>query len=617
MGKIVFPLNDWAKKEPAAAVKSSAVVNNVVAATRAALPITDLFQQVDAVVEEVVGRGIDLTQGYERWRNIGFAIAEGMGNQGRAYFHRLSAQNPDYDVTDCDKQYDACLNARGSGITINSLFHAAKEAGIDISAIARQFSSSQTFTQIPQFEECGEMEAAISCVRPTFSDKIPMEDWPELMQVGYRLGGSHAYTDMMLLGQLVMTTGVMPNVTGRYHKRTYWANLYAFIIAPPASLKGDLSFLLRFVEPIAEAIRLVGQQEMEEYEQKMAEYNAQKQKKGVKVGLPPKEPPYRTLFAPGNCTAAALYETMDDNQALGIIMFEPEGDVITQACRNKETGDFSVGSRLAFHHEKISLFRKTDHKRIIIRFPRLTQLISGTPNQIGDMIPTSENGNFSRYIVYEIDEADDDWQDVFAESEETVEEMYDSVGKEYYEKVYLPLTKRKQPLPFVLTVEQRKEFNAFFKVLKKEQTSMLGGEIKATVYRLGLITFRLAKTLSVLRLAEREDVDIATLETLECDDRDFRIAMEMVNVLISHATSVYTNLLNHPQKHYTAPAEGMNLVEKTIMEKLNKRFTRQEYLKAAAECGVCEKTADRYLGKLQNRYKLAIRVQNGIFEMLK
>ena len=268
MGKIVFPLNDWAKKEPAAAVKSSAVVNNVVAATRAALPITDLFQQVDAVVEEVVGRGIDLTQGYERWRNIGFAIAEGMGNQGRAYFHRLSAQNPDYDVTDCDKQYDACLNARGSGITINSLFHAAKEAGIDISAIARQFSSSQTFTQIPQFEECGEMEAAISCVRPTFSDKIPMEDWPELMQVGYRLGGSHAYTDMMLLGQLVMTTGVMPNVTGRYHKRTYWANLYAFIIAPPASLKGDLSFLLRFVEPIAEAIRLVGQQEMEEYEKK-------------------------------------------------------------------------------------------------------------------------------------------------------------------------------------------------------------------------------------------------------------------------------------------------------------------------------------------------------------
>ena len=123
-------------------------------------------------------------------------------------------------------------------------------------------------------------------------------------------------------------------------------------------------------------------------------------------------------------------------------------------------------------------------------------------------------------------------------------------------------------------------------------------------------------TLSAIRLTET-DSDITTMETLVCDDRDFRIAMEMSNVLISHATSVYTNLLNHPQKHYTAPAEGMKLAEKMIMEKLNKRFTRKEYLKAAAECGVCEKSADRYLGQLQNRYKLAIRVQNGIFEMLK
>lgn len=75
MEKIVFPLNEWAKKEPVAASKSSAVVDQIVVATRAALPTTDLFRQVDAVVEEVVGRGIDLTLGYERWRNIGFAIA--------------------------------------------------------------------------------------------------------------------------------------------------------------------------------------------------------------------------------------------------------------------------------------------------------------------------------------------------------------------------------------------------------------------------------------------------------------------------------------------------------------------------------------------------------------
>ena len=123
-------------------------------------------------------------------------------------------------------------------------------------------------------------------------------------------------------------------------------------------------------------------------------------------------------------------------------------------------------------------------------------------------------------------------------------------------------------------------------------------------------------TLSAIRLAET-DVDITTIETLECDDRDFRIAMEMSNALISHATSVYTNLLNHPKKHYTAPAEGMNYTKKTILEKLNKRFTRQEYLEAAKECGVPEKTADRYRGLLINRYKLAIRIKSGLYELLK
>lgn len=613
-----FDYDAWLHRAKAAAKNSngSQVSNRMVAVNRTALPATDLSSQIEAVVTEVVNRGIDLTQEYSSWRNIGFALAEGMGGQGRGYFHQLSALNSGYNEAECDKQFDACLNARGSGITINTLFHAAREAGIDISAIARRFSASRTSTQIPQFEECGKMEADVRVRRPTFSDKIPMEDLPKLCRLVYALGGSAEYMDMMLLGQLVMTTGVIPNVVSRYHKRTYYANLYAFITAPPASLKGDLPFLLHFVEPVAESIRVAGEREMAEYEQEKAEYEANKQKKGAKPCVPPKEPPYRTLFAPGNCTAAALYETMDGNQDLGIIMFEPEGDVITQACRNKETGDFSVGSRLAFHHEKISSFRKTDHKRIIIRCPRLTQLISGTPNQVGDMIPTAENGNFSRYVFYELSEVDDEWHDVFEESEETVEELYGSAGKEYYEKVYVPLCKRQKPLQFSFTMEQRNEFNAFFRALQKEQMSMLGGDIKATVRRLGLIANRLAMTLSTLRLAET-GADIATMETLECDDRDFRIAMEMSNVLISHATSVYTNLLNHPQKHYTAPAEGMNLAEKTILEKLNKRFTRQDYLKAAEECGVCEKTADRYLGKLQNRYKLAIRVQNGVFDMLK
>lgn len=616
MRKINFPLNDWAKKEPAAAVKSSAVVNHVVAATRAALPATDLFSQVRAVVEEVERQHIDLTCGYIPWRNIGFALAEGMGNQGRDYFHRISALNADYDYTQCDKQYDACLNAHGSGITINSLFHAAKEAGIDIGAIARQFSTSQTITQIPQFEDSAEKLAETCFPRPTFSDKLPKEDFPGLMQRVFGKGKLAEYLDMILFAFLVIISAIVPKVIGRYRRRYYHSNLYGFITAPAASDKGDLPIMINLVKPVQDVIRAASNKAMAEYEERMAEYQTRKQQRGINPGVEPKKPVYKTLFVDGNSSATAMYQTLSENQETGSLLFETEADVISQSCRNKEWGDFSTGLRMAFQHEAIRYRRRAEDERVDIPHPQLSVLISGTPDQVGTMIPSAQDGSFSRYAFMEISRKLI-WEDVFEEEEMPMEEMYESIGKEYYEKVYLPLSKREKPLVFCLKVEQRKPFNAFFDELQKEQSSMLGDEIVATVRRLGLIAFRLMMVLSVIRLADAEDIDLTTLETLECDDRDFRIAMEMVNVLISHATSVYTNLLNHPQKHYTAPAEGMNLAEKTIMEKLNKRFTRPEYLKAAAECGVCEKTADRYLGKLQNRYKLAIRVQNGIFEMLK
>ena len=610
-----FDLSFWAKKESVAALKSSAVNNQVVAATRAALPTTDLYQQVDALVSEVVNKGIDLTQGYENWRNISFALSEGMGNQGRGYFHTLSAQNPNYNETECDKQYDACLNAHGSGITINSLFHAAKEAGIDISAIARQFSTSQNITQIPQFEECGEMEAAISMVLPTFSDKIPLEFWPKLMQPIFDFGRGVHYNDMMLLGLLCMASGIIPKVKGRYYGRSYYANFYVFIIAPPASMKGDLTFLLNFVKPVQDAIQAMNDKIMAEYEQKLAEHNAMKQNKGSRVGMEPKKPAEKSLFIPGNCSATAFIQTIAENQELGVIMFETEGDPMGQACRNKEWGDFSTSFRMAAHHETIRYRRRTDNENVMIRVPRLTVLMSMTHNQVVNIIPTAEDGTFSRVDFKEMPRSLV-WQDVFQEPERPLEEVFEEMGKTFYERVYIPLSKREKPLIFIFQEHQKAEFNATFEDMQNEESAMLGDDIVASVRRLALSTFRKAMVLSVFRLAET-DADITHMETLVCDDRDFRIAMEMSNALISHATSVYTNLLNHPQKHYTAPAEGMNYTEKVILEKLNKRFTRREYLDAAKVCGVPEKTADRYCGLLVNRYKLAIRIKSGLYELLK
>ncbi|WP_320018247.1 PriCT-2 domain-containing protein [Labilibaculum manganireducens] len=92
--------------------------------------VGDSLANVEQLVAKVESCSIDITQGYENWRNIGFSLAESLGESGRNYFHRLSRFNPDYSSSKCDKQYTNCLKRRGGGITLATLFWIAKTNGV-------------------------------------------------------------------------------------------------------------------------------------------------------------------------------------------------------------------------------------------------------------------------------------------------------------------------------------------------------------------------------------------------------------------------------------------------------------------------------------------------------
>ena len=51
---------------------------------------TDLSAEIDRVVQEIENRGIDIAPDYTMWVNVGFALADGLGEQGREFFHRIS-----------------------------------------------------------------------------------------------------------------------------------------------------------------------------------------------------------------------------------------------------------------------------------------------------------------------------------------------------------------------------------------------------------------------------------------------------------------------------------------------------------------------------------------------
>ena len=70
---------------------------------------------IETITQRIEARCLDITAGYDNWRDLGFALSEELGEIGRDYYHRISRFNPDYDQAETDKQYDRCLHAQRHG----------------------------------------------------------------------------------------------------------------------------------------------------------------------------------------------------------------------------------------------------------------------------------------------------------------------------------------------------------------------------------------------------------------------------------------------------------------------------------------------------------------------
>ena len=126
------------------------------------IPTDDLATDIQSLVEQVEASGIDITVGYDRWRDIGFALVEALGENGRDFFHRLSRFNADYDQAEADKQYTACLRSRKEGITPRSLFYFAQQHGITIhSAPTIASEARQSKTIFPSVSSTGDLEDTV------------------------------------------------------------------------------------------------------------------------------------------------------------------------------------------------------------------------------------------------------------------------------------------------------------------------------------------------------------------------------------------------------------------------------------------------------------------------
>ena len=597
MKKEFNPL-EWKNKKPSL-TPNTVIPNNdkkgePISPIRPISPITSLEDEIEQLVCSVESASADIAPDYTSWRDMAFALADALGEGGRSYFHRLSRFYTGYDEREADKQFSACLRSHGSGITINTLFHLAKEAGVLMIRNtvkpypvkkSKSYKSSpedmedledlSDLSEIPESSQCSESSEPL----PTFSQDV-YSFLPSLLTQVINKANNFEDADILILGSLTVISACLPNISGNYAEREVFPNLFTFISAQASAGKGRLTLCRHLVKPIHNNLKKIYSAEMDEYRHLLNDYSQDKKNRE-----PPQEPPIKTLLIPANSSATSVYQVLNDNGGVGLI-FETEGDTLANTFKS-DYGNFSDGFRKAFHHEMISYTRRKDREFVELTKPRLSALLSGTPKQILALIPDAENGLFSRFIFYNMN-LRLEWRDVFAESAVSLDDYFIDLGQRYFQ--FYQTLQQSQPIKFSLTINQQIEFNQFFTEIQQEYSSLFGLDIVASVRRLGLITFRVAMILTSLRLIDGKSIE----SVIVCDDTDFRTSLIMARVLLQHTAHVFGQL---PSTDSNATRGTVTVLCQTFFDSLPSEFNRRTYLSIAERLHIAPKTAEKYIRK--------------------
>lgn len=462
--------------------------------------------------------------------------------------------------------------------------------------------------------------------RYTFSDKVPIEDWPSFLQKIFDIHRDAVSRDKMILGVLNVVSGLMggangtddepSGIYGMYDGRKVYAPLFNIVYGTAGSAKGDLVFCRLLAKPVKQEMRREYEKAMGKYEAELAAYEAaNKGKRKMDRGAAPKQPPYRDPFTPGNSSAAAVYRALDANGGWGM-MFETEADTIS-SMMDLDYGNYSDLMRKAYHHEAVSMNRVGEKIHIDIDRPRLSTFITCTPGQLPRLIPSFENGLGSRFQFYSLPEDNVNFHDVFALNDSPLEDVYQGMGKELLPLYHALLARKQHPIQFVMSSAQQKEFLDAHEQTVTEQFKMLGAGITPFIFRTALANFRTAMVLSALRRLsdwnKTDDLFVGDENALVCDDRDFRIAMAIEECLICHTAHVYAFLAKENDNPFARKGIKMKPEEQRVYNMLPDEFKTADFMTLVGPLNISERNAYRVLGQMCNVYGVVKMLKRGCY----
>lgn len=422
--------------------------------------------------------------------------------------------------------------------------------------------------------------------------KIPLrvhESIPKLLKEGSLAFDVHREKDVFLTSALAILSGCLPEVKGVYAQRTVYPNLFCFVLAPPASGKGSMQSSKELADTYHNHVLNESKELKSAFDREMRVYkknNSAVNKKSVPDTEiePPIEPPFKVVYIPANTSSAKIYQHLQHNDEQGIIC-ETEADTLGSVFKN-EWGSYSDLLRKGFHHEKVSMSRKTNAEFIDINHPRISVALTGTPNQIFNIIPNAEDGLFSRFIFYAF-RSDSGWiSPAPNENRVNLTDHFKILSDRVFQMVqYL----QNSPTNVQLTQEQWEKLNTAFESYLEEITEFAGEEATSVVKRMGIILYRICMIFTAIRKYENGDCDTVLL----CSDDDFENAIALVDVYIQHSILMFTNLPNQAAHHSVQNSPK----KQKFYEELPPKFQRKEAVAIGERLGIKSRSVDNCLLK--------------------
>ena len=377
---------------------------------------------------------------------------------------------------------------------------------------------------------------------------IEPENLPAMIQPIMSLAQSDAERDMLLMSLLTAAGSCMPNLYFRYGLtgKKYYPNLQCFIVGSAACGKGIANLALELVSKVHEALPLV---------------------------------------IAGDSSYPGFYKQLERQNGRGYI-HESEGSVITDVWRTS-VANYNTALRKAAEHEPITRNRARDNSSITC--PQLSVLLTGTFSQYKALVPSIENGYFSRLLTLIVND-----QQAF--SSRYVEPASGSNGVmslaaeqlfELCQALY-----KSRPMEFSLTSEQRARLGQHLETAYPALMQLLGVNFHSVVLRMAVHIERIAMILTAMRIQSTDRFADRIQTELLCSDTDYATAELIGNKLILHMAAAYRMIKG--AEEVSVPKVQVLDQRQMLLSLLPEEFEVQNLVTEAKSQGLSYRTATRW-----------------------